>query len=81
MLELPINKDCTGLEYNSHNLKKPAPIAIKGSVIPLSGYFSTDGYLDEDGVCVMEEDVEDAGLIFKKINGRGATKWTKTEIP
>lgn len=64
MLELPANKDRIDLGYNSQNLKKPAPIAIKGSVLPLSKYFSSVGYLDEDHVCAMEEEVEDARLIF-----------------
>lgn len=81
MLELPTNKDRTSLGYNTQNLKKPAPIATKGSVLPLSEYFSSVGYLDKDCVCVVEEDVEDARLIFTKTDGRGATKWTETKIP
>lgn len=60
MLELPSNKDRTGLGYNSQNLKKPALIATKGLVLPLSEYLSSVGYLDVDRVFVMGEEVEDA---------------------
>ncbi|XP_050916461.1 uncharacterized protein LOC127131593 [Lathyrus oleraceus] len=48
LLELPANKDHTGLGYNSQNLKKPAPIATRGSVLPLSENFSSVGYVDDN---------------------------------
>lgn len=70
-----------GEGYNSQNLKMHAPIAIKGSVLLLSEYFLSVGYLDEDCVCAPEEEVEDGGLVFTKIDGRGATRWTEIEIP
>lgn len=82
MLELPANKDRTGLGYNTQNLKKLALIVIKGPMLSLSEYFSSTGYLDDDRICVAEEDKEeDAGLIFTKTDGKGATKWTEIEIP
>lgn len=81
MLEFPNNKDRIGLGYNTQNLKKTQPIAEKGQVLPLSEYFSSVCYIDDDHVCVVEEDVEDAELIFTETNGRGATKWTEIEIP
>ncbi|XP_050877554.1 uncharacterized protein LOC127081325 [Lathyrus oleraceus] len=79
LLELPANKDRTGLGYNSHNLKKPVPIATWGSVLPLSENFSSVGYLDDNRIYVVEE--EGAGLIFTKTDGKGVTKWTEIEIP
>ncbi|XP_050909309.1 uncharacterized protein LOC127123094 [Lathyrus oleraceus] len=85
LLELPANKDRTGLGYNSQNLKKPAPIATRGSVLPLSDNFSSAGYLDDNRICAVEEEEkeeeEDDGLIFTKTDGNGATKWTEFEIP
>lgn len=38
MLEMPNNKDLSGLRCNSQDLKKPIPIAVKGQVLPLSYY-------------------------------------------
>ena len=82
MLELPANKDRTGLGYNSQNLKKPAPIATRGSVLPLSKNFSSAGYLDDNRICAVEEEEEEnVGLIFTKTDGKGATKWTEIETP
>ena len=83
LLELPANKDRTGLGYNSQNLKKPAPIATRGSVLPLSENFLSAGYLDDNRICVVEEkeEEEEDGLIFTKTDGNGATKWTEFEIP
>ncbi|XP_050915899.1 uncharacterized protein LOC127130992 [Lathyrus oleraceus] len=83
LLELPANKDRTGLGYNSQNLKKPAPIATRGSVLPLSENFLSAGYLDDNRICVVEEEEEeeDDRLIFTKTDGNGATKWTEIEIP
>ncbi|XP_050890912.1 uncharacterized protein LOC127096377 [Lathyrus oleraceus] len=82
LLELPANKDRTGLGYNSQNLKKPTPIAIRGSVLPLSENFSSAGYLDDNRTCaVEEEEEEDDGLIFTKTDGNDAIKWTEIEIP
>lgn len=34
ILEIPVNKDCVGLGYNSQNLKKQAPIVAKGKYFP-----------------------------------------------
>ncbi|XP_050889273.1 uncharacterized protein LOC127094488 [Lathyrus oleraceus] len=83
LLELPSNKDRIGLGYNSQNLRKPAPIATGGSVLPLSENFSSAGYLDDNRICVVEEEEEEEndGLIFTKTDGNGATKWTEFEIP
>ncbi|XP_050890983.1 uncharacterized protein LOC127096461 [Lathyrus oleraceus] len=82
LLELPANKDRTGFGYNSQNLKKPAPIATKGSMLLLSENFSSAGSLDDNRICAMEEEEEeDVGLIFTKTDGKGATKWTEIEIP
>ncbi|XP_050877316.1 uncharacterized protein LOC127081075 [Lathyrus oleraceus] len=82
LLELPANKDRTDLGYNSQNLKKPVSIATRGSVLPLSDDFSSAGYLDNNRICVVEEEEEDYnGLIFTKTDGNGATKWTEFEIP
>lgn len=82
ILELPANKDHTGLGYNSQNLKKPASIATNGSVLPLSENFTGDGYLDDNRICDVEEDEEeDVGLIFTKTDGKGVTKWIEIEIP
>ncbi|KAI5416319.1 hypothetical protein KIW84_041393 [Lathyrus oleraceus] len=48
----------------------------------LSENFSSVGYLDDNRICVVEEDEEeDVGLIFTKTDGKGATKWTEIEIP
>ncbi|XP_050919089.1 uncharacterized protein LOC127136591 [Lathyrus oleraceus] len=82
LFELPANKDRTGLGYNSQNLKKPTPIATRGSVLPLSKNFSSASYLDDNSICAVEGDEEeDVGLIFTEANGKGATKWTEIEIP
>jgi hypothetical protein len=82
LLELPTNKDRAGLGYNSQNLKKPAPIATRGSVLPLSENFLSAGYLDDNRICAVEEEEEEEdGLIFTKTDGNGATKWTEFEIP
>lgn len=82
MFELPANKYRIGLGYNSQNLKKPASIATRGLMLPLSENFSSAGYLDDNHICSVEEDeAEDAGLIFIKSEGKGATKWTEIEIP
>lgn len=82
MLEIPHNKDHLGLGYNFQNLKKPAPIALKGSVLPLSEYFSSVSHLVDDHVCALEEDEEkDFELIFLKTEERGATKWTMMKVP
>ncbi|XP_050877043.1 uncharacterized protein LOC127080791 [Lathyrus oleraceus] len=82
LLELPTNKDHTGLGYNSKNLKKLAPIATRGSVLSLSENFSSAGYLDDNRICSVEEDEEeDVELIFINTDGKGATKWTEIEIP
>lgn len=34
-------------------------------------------------ICALEEDgeVEEEGLIYRKIEGRGATNWTMFELP
>lgn len=82
ILELLNNKDRFGLGYNSQNLKKPTPIAEKGKVLPLSEYFPSVWHLVDDHICASEEDVEEeGGLVFKKTEGRGATKWTVLEVP
>ena len=63
-------------------MKKPAPIATKGSVLPLSENFSSVGYLNDNRICAVEEDEEEyVGLIFTKTDGKGDTKWTEIEIP
>ena len=82
MLELIANKECTGLGYNSQNLEMPASIATKGLMLPLSKYFSSVGYLDDNRICTVEEDKEEGvGMIFTKTDGRGVTKWIGFEIP
>lgn len=56
---------------------------MKGSVLPLFEYFYSADHLFDGHVCALEEDVEeeDARLIFLKVGGRGATKWTMMEVP
>lgn len=78
-MSYPNNKDRLGLGYNSQNLKKLAPIATKGLVLPLSEYFSSVSHLVDEHVCLLEE--EDVRLIFSKIEGRVATKWTIMKVP
>ncbi|XP_050878617.1 uncharacterized protein LOC127082421 [Lathyrus oleraceus] len=74
LLELPANKERTGLGYNSQNLKKPTSIATRGSMLLLSKNFSSVRYLDDNRICaVEEEEEEDDGLIFTKTDGNGAT--------
>ena len=46
-----------------------------------SEYFSSVGYLIDYHGCAVEEDVDDAGLVFTRTDERGATKWTEIEIP
>lgn len=51
-------------------------------MLQLSEYFSSVGQLVDGHVCALEEDKEeDAGLIFMKTKGRGATRWTVMEVP
>lgn len=40
-------------------------------------------HLVDKHICALEEvdEAEDAGLIFKKTEGRGVTNWTVLELP
>lgn len=71
ILELPVNKDHTGLRYNSQNLRKQSPIVVEGQMPPFSDFFSSVRHLRDDHVYVMEEDGidEEEGLVYKKIEG------------
>lgn len=82
MLEIPLNKDRAGLGYNSQNLKKRAPIAVKGKILPLSEFFSSDRHLVDGQICVMEEDiaVEKGGLVYRKAEDQELTNWTIFEL-
>lgn len=53
-LELPINKDRSGLGYNFQDLKKSTPMAIKGQVLPLSDFFSSVGHLVDGHICDLK---------------------------
>lgn len=67
MLELPNNKDHSGLGFNSQDLKKPMSIAIKGQVLPLSDFLSSIRYLVDGHICALEEydEVKEEGLIYQ----------------
>lgn len=53
ILELSVNKDRSRLGYNSPDLKKPAPMTIKGKVLPLSNFFSSVGHLVDGHISAM----------------------------
>lgn len=48
MLEMSVNKDISGLGYNSQDLKKAMLMAVNAQVLPLSDFFlSADHLLKE----------------------------------
>lgn len=53
MMELPNNKDRSGLGFNSQDLKKPIPIVMKGQVLCLLNYFSSVENLVDDHICAL----------------------------
>lgn len=84
VLNLPTNKDCAGLGYNSQNLKKQVPKVVEGCVLPLSDFFESARHLVDGHICALEEEgfgiTMEEGLVYKKIEGHELTNWTATEI-
>lgn len=68
LLEILNNKNCSRLGYNSEDLKKATPIAVKGQGLPLSDFFSSAKHLVDGHMRALEEDdeLEEEGLIYQK---------------
>lgn len=82
ILDIPGNKDCAGLGYNSQNLKKQVPIAAKGKIFHLSKFFSSVGHLVDGRIYALEEEgaTEKGGLVYQKDEGHELTNWIVFEL-
>lgn len=86
VLDFLVIKDRSGLGFHSHETTQKQSVANtnKGPIPMILDTFISAGYLGDDSICVMEEEIgflEEARFVYQKAKGQTLINWTALDIP
>lgn len=86
VLDLPVNKDRSGLGFRAHQLtQKPNTADVnKGPIPTIPDTFISAGHLGDDSICVTEAEgslPEEACLVYQRADGQALNNWIVVDMP